>query len=489
MNVCVFQASEFSDCTTGIARYNKLHSLHEGVNNQQNGEDTVVVYPQNCIIFMKTRLFFLLLFLFPLTLMAQRKGLVFTPDKVYNATCSNYDGLMNGLTLEGVDDWLFRWNERNDYISVIEYRNGKEEIPIDTLVFPSGTVSFVITKKGYDMAEYNWEGKDSLIHTLPIKRVEGRGLWENRFSKGGALQHVEVPTVVIPSEIEHVDMLAQSDPFLKEVIFEEGVKSIGTSSRDGDNHDGTGFVFFDCPELTSISLPSSVEKISPFISNYFMWGILDWNAKLYSSEKHGLTHIYVDAANPYFKDIDGVVYSKDGDTLQLMPRGRTGDFDIPDGVRVISNDAFYGCKGMGTVRFPQSVERLYLMGMVDASSLYFYSPTPPDFKPIGRGRFIYLSEWQGKTIFVPVGCAEAYRDAINAGFAIIPDDEPFDYVSLWGINILQFYPNDISAPQDEAPSYENAIYYTPDGRRISAPQRGVNIMRQSDGKVRKVHVR
>ena len=455
MNVCVFQASEFSDCTTGIAR-----------------------------------LFFLSLVLFPLTLMAQRKGLVFTPDKVYNATYSNYDGLMCGLSLEGVDDWLFRWDDRNDYISVIEYRNGKEEIPIDTLVFPSGTVSFTITKRVYEMAEYNWEGKDSLIHTLPIKRVEGRGLWEHTHSSySGALQHVEVPTVVIPSEIEHVDMLALSDPFLKEVIFEEGVKSIGTSARDGDNNDGTGFVFFDCPELTSISLPSSVETISPYISNYFSWGYFLWNGKFYTSEKHGLTHIYVDAANPYFKDIDGVVYSKDGDTLQLMPRGRTGDFDIPDGVRVISNDAFYGCKGMGTVRFPRSIERVYLKGMVDASSLYFYSPTPPDFKPIGHGRFIYPSAWQGKMIFVPVGCAEAYRDAINAGFTIIPSDEPVDFVSRWGIYIFQFYPNDISAPQDEAPSCENAVYYTPDGRRISAPQRGVNIMRQSNGRVRKVHVR
>lgn len=50
----------------------------------------------------------------------------------------------------------------------------------------------------------------------------------------------------------------------------------------------------------------------------------------------------VDPDNPYFKAVDGVLYSKNGAVLLRVPGGRDDDvFVVPDGVRVIGDSAFY----------------------------------------------------------------------------------------------------------------------------------------------------
>ncbi len=49
----------------------------------------------------------------------------------------------------------------------------------------------------------------------------------------------------------------------------------------------------------------------------------------------------VDPDNPYFKAVDGVLYSKDGSVLLRYPGGRDESvFVVPDGVRVIGEEAF-----------------------------------------------------------------------------------------------------------------------------------------------------
>ena len=59
----------------------------------------------------------------------------------------------------------------------------------------------------------------------------------------------------------------------------------------------------------------------------------------------------------YLKSIDGVVYSSDGSILIRYPAGRTGHFDIPEGVKIIGERAFKG-SALDSVTFPSSLRRL-----------------------------------------------------------------------------------------------------------------------------------
>ena len=82
-------------------------------------------------------------------------------------------------------------------------------------------------------------------------------------------------------------------------------------------------------------------------------------------DSYGVTDVLqsysVSLLNPYFKDVDGVLYSRDGRVLLRYPGGRKDDtFTVPDGVRVIGARAFqrYGSDeqtGLRKVILPEGV--------------------------------------------------------------------------------------------------------------------------------------
>ena len=76
-----------------------------------------------------------------------------------------------------------------------------------------------------------------------------------------------------------------------------------------------------------------------------------------------LKEIIVDPANPNFKDVDGILYSKDGKKLIRYPNARPDThFDIPEGVEIIASQAFMqsytGNSPLETVTFPSSLKEI-----------------------------------------------------------------------------------------------------------------------------------
>ncbi|MBR4976766.1 MAG: leucine-rich repeat protein, partial [Thermoguttaceae bacterium] len=67
-----------------------------------------------------------------------------------------------------------------------------------------------------------------------------------------------------------------------------------------------------------------------------------------------------------FQEAEGLLLSKDGETLYACPPGRTGEVVVPEGVRLIAKGAFQGGK-IETVVLPQSLE------IVDAEAFAFCS--------------------------------------------------------------------------------------------------------------------
>lgn len=118
-------------------------------------------------------------------------------------------------------------------------------------------------------------------------------------------------------------------------------------------------------EMTSLTIPASVVKIGQ--------NVVDHCFKL--------VYITVDADNPNYKSVGGVVYTKDGKTLVLCPPGKTGEFVVPaqaktlapyafrtckkltsivlpDGITEIPDGAFMGCWGLEKVNLPQGLKRI-----------------------------------------------------------------------------------------------------------------------------------
>ena len=98
--------------------------------------------------------------------------------------------------------------------------------------------------------------------------------------------------------------------------------------------------FSFCSSLTSVSIPDSVTEIG---ANPF-------------SYCDNLTKIIVSPDHPSLAVIDGVLFSKPDKRLICYPAGKQGTaYQIPSGIQIIGEDAFYECSSLTSVSIPDSV--------------------------------------------------------------------------------------------------------------------------------------
>ncbi len=114
------------------------------------------------------------------------------------------------------------------------------------------------------------------------------------------------------------------------------------------------FGICNAESLTVIRIGKNVEEIGD-------WGL--------TNNPH-LVEYVVDPSNPYFKDEDGVLFTKDGKTLVSYPSGKGIEFDvygratnaveyaIPEGVEIIASKAFYKCGHVDISVFPSTLKRI-----------------------------------------------------------------------------------------------------------------------------------
>jgi uncharacterized repeat protein (TIGR02543 family) len=121
------------------------------------------------------------------------------------------------------------------------------------------------------------------------------------------------------------------------------------------------YAFRNCIDLKTVDL-SSV----PFVRVYAFLGCTALEYVIIGPttviESHaffsctGLLGIYVDAGNPDYMSVDGVLFNKAGTMLIQYPVGRTQThYTIPDSVTTIWMVAFWGCTALESVTIPGSV--------------------------------------------------------------------------------------------------------------------------------------
>ena len=100
-------------------------------------------------------------------------------------------------------------------------------------------------------------------------------------------------------------------------------------------------VFYDCKSLNNIIIPESVKEI-------------DWAAFAFCKN---LTNMTIDAKNEYYKIEEGIIYTKNGETLvNVNANGIKGNtLTIKEGVKTILSRSFSLCNNVETINLPSTL--------------------------------------------------------------------------------------------------------------------------------------
>ena len=225
------------------------------------------------------------------------------------------------------------------------------------------------------------------------------------------------------------------------------------------------YVFYDCSGLTSLTLPSSVTEIGRFafrncsgltsltipssvteIGGYAFWGC------------SGLTSLTIPSSVTWI-----------GESAFLGCSGLTS-MTIPSGVTSIGNQTFDGCSGLTSLTLPSGVTSIGDWAFRDCSgltSIYAYLEKIPE---LGSNVFTGCNA-KNCILYVPTG---TYDDYLVSEFGYFEKIVEFDASGI-----------------DKVTTSTNAkevSRYSANGQRLSAPAKGLNIVKYSDGSVKKVVV-
>lgn len=143
---------------------------------------------------------------------------------------------------------------------------------------------------------------------------------------------------------------------------------------------------------------------------------------------------------------------------------------IPSSVTSIGREAFYCCCGLTSLSIPSSVTSIgdyAFEGCSGLTSIYAY---PEKLPKLGTGVF-YRCDAKNCTVYVPIGTFGDY------------------WLSEFGYfeNIVEFDATGIDKVTTSTDAKELSRYSV-NGQRLSAPTKGLNIVKYSDGSVKKVVV-
>ena len=238
---------------------------------------------------------------------------------------------------------------------------------------------------------------------------------------------------------------------------------------------GEGLTFmpdiFSDANIKNVYVPASVEK---------------WEATSFSDD---LESIEVSPDNKVFASQGGILYDKDKTAVLMVPPAMV-NVEIPEGCVSIGMAPVALAKpavkasayeDMPNVSFGEKLETLSLPSTLQNIYGYGVFTNCSELKecrvfnstPIEIGEYTFPYDLSGVKLYVPKGSEDAYRNAAEWNrFEII---EGFDTTGI-GDSAVSEKPYETSR-------------YSLDGRRLQTPEKGVNIVRMSDGSVHKVVVK
>ena len=355
-------------------------------------------------------------------------------------------GKINGTDLKFIREMAgrdFNGEKTDGKLSILDLSEAKIVAGGDAYV-RYGDNYYTSNDKLGDWAFYGCSGLTSL--TLP-SGVTSIG---NKAFRGCS----RLTSLTIPSGVTSIgDWAFCYCSVLTSLTLPSGVTSIGN------------YVFFGCSGLTSLTLPSSVTSIGDY-------AFQDCSGLTSLTLPSGVTSIGNDA-----------FYGCSGLTSLTIPSGVTSigkrafygcsgltSLTLPSGVTSIGNYAFYGCRGLTSMTIPSGVTVIgegAFRGCSGLTSIYVYPENLPELE---SGIFSGCNA-QNCTVYVPKGTYDDYKAS------------EFGYFE----KIVEFDATGIDKVTTSTDAKE-VSRYSVNGQRLSAPAKGLNIVKYSDGSVKKVAV-
>jgi len=261
-------------------------------------------------------------------------------------------------------------------------------------------------------------------------------------------------SLTIPSGVTSIGNWAFSDCIgLTSLTLPSGVTEIGKSAFDG------------CSGLTSVNIPSGVTSISG-------WAFSGCSGLTSLTIPSGVTSIGQRA----FSDCSGLTSltlpSSVTSIDQVAFYGCSGltSLTIPSGVTSIGQGAFLYCSGLTSLTIPSGVTSIGKYAFYECSRLTSIYVYPENLPELGTDIFTGCDA-KNCTVYVPTGTVDAYKSS------------EFGYFK----NIVEFDATGIDKVATSTDAKE-VSRYSANGQRLSAPAKGLNIVKYSDGSVKKVVV-
>ena len=201
----------------------------------------------------------------------------------------------------------------------------------------------------------------------------------------------DVPTFKIPDELDgkpvvEIGESAFAESNVTNIALPEYLKKIDkeafynctelTYIYFNDNLEELGEGAFGKTGLTEVKLPESLTTIGDTVfaatklTNIYIpknVTLVAYSAFIYSE----LESIEVDPDNIIFSAIDGVLYSRDGKELKIVPCKKSGSFVIPASVFNVNVGAFFSCKDITDISLEDGIQlkKIDKLAFIECDSL------------------------------------------------------------------------------------------------------------------------
>lgn len=291
---------------------------------------------------------------------------------------------------------------------------------------------------------------DTVRHTASVT-FEGKGSAASQAKayKGVVTIPVRVTVKNVPYRITAIGAKAFcNSPNLTGVVIPGGVTEIGDFAFDGcanlesvvfpgnEVNIGEG-AFFRCPSISRVTIGSDWTSVN--------FKVFSWSEKLEEitipakvrqlrnlKSLLSLKRVNVDANNPYYKSIEGLLYSADGFMLLAAPRAIEGRVVIPEGTNRILKGALADCYDLKEIELPSSLTSLSYREFAELPELeriLFHGMQPLNTATFdGQQVFILMVSSDAK-VSVPKKALKVYRKAIvstRGEYAEIQSNLPSD---------------------------------------------------------------